>query len=125
MADISLHEKLIDIQQKLMEAEQWFELGNQYYNMAQTVEKENIDGDYLRELGCRMKLKLKQEDVARYHSNGIKRIEAFANKGACKSCVSNSGKTVAVSEAMTANLLPVRECKNEYGCRCCYVPVIE
>ena len=105
-----------------IERRSWIEAATIYSDMALYVENEGKDANYLKDQEYRMKLMNHQETLRRY-ADGDVDAEVLCNQGACKACSAYSAKVFTTQEASMKSILPVKDCTNQLGCRCTYLPV--
>lgn len=116
--------------QKFIKENDFYKLGTTYYEMAEFLKDEGKDNIQLKDLGYKAKLKFQSERLNEYkNSKVITKIEIIAvtnciniNNNSCIECLKINGKIFAIKEALSLNLLPVKNCSNYCGCRCVYGP---
>lgn len=112
---------------ELMKSGSFYELGTTYYQMADFVKKEGKDNAYLRDAGYKMKCRCIRSELKEYKkSEVVSEIEIHtAGDTSCIACRELNGKILSVDDALLTMPIPVKECSHKYGCRCCYLPIIE
>lgn len=65
-------------------------------------------------------------NLQKYKESGIvKYVEILSAGDSCENCKKWTNKKIPIDKAIKENILPVKNCTDERGCRCCYIPVIE
>jgi DNA-directed RNA polymerase subunit RPC12/RpoP len=61
-----------------------------------------------------------------YKNAGIKYVEILTAYDGCENCKKWDGKKIPINEAIKKNILPNKECTDEFiGCRCCYAAIVD
>ena len=108
--------------EEFMKVGDFFGLGTTYYEMADFLKEEEKDNSHLRKLGYEMKLRRQNEELSNLVESEVKTVEILCNSdNSCEICKSQNGKIFPVEEAIKKHPIPVENCNNEYGCRCCYL----
>lgn len=112
--------------QKYIKENNFYLLGSTYYEMAGFVKNEGKDNTYLKNLGYQTKLKFQVQKLNELKNSGmsIEKIEIIATDNSCEACKNINGKIFPLNEALSLNLLPVKECSFSCGCRCVYGPSV-
>ena len=114
--------------QKFIKANDFYNLGLTYHEMANFVKDEGKDSAYLLELGYKTKLKFQSDRLKEYKRDkvctGVEIIAVTNCEGnnACEVCRQFNGKVFSINEALSKNPLPIKSCSHECGCRCVYGP---
>jgi len=94
--------------------------------MADFVKNEGKDNLYLLDLAYKTKLKFQTNLLNEYKkSDVVTGVEIIATDNSCEVCMQLNGKIFPIDEALLKNPLPIKNCSNEYGCRCCYGPTVD
>ena len=113
--------------EKLIKENDFFGIGNIYYEMANFLKEEGKDNTRLLELGYEIKLKFQKERLKEFSRSevctGVEVISAGDNS--CEACKKLNGKIFLIKEAYSRRPLPVKNCSQECGCRCVYGPVCD
>ena len=115
---------------KYIKENNFYQLGNTYYEMAEFVKNEGKDNTYLINLGYKTKLNFYIERLKEIKNSGIgNAVEIIAitncsnaDNNSCKVCFNLNGKIFPINEALSLNPLPVKDCLHSCGCRCIYGP---
>lgn len=66
-----------------------------------------------------------KEALKNYLDYGIiEFIEVLGCPNSCKNCKEFFNKEIKIEEAISKNILPVKNCSNKKGCRCTYIPIV-
>jgi hypothetical protein len=112
--------------EKFMKLNDFFALGTTYYKMVNFLQRENKNSDHLRKLGYEMKLLFNNNELQRLKKSGVvKEVKILCNqKDSCEVCKKQNGKNFSIEKAVFQKPIPVENCTNKYGCRCCYLPKV-
>lgn len=67
-----------------------------------------------------------KKELKRYKKEGADEVEVLPAADACDICTAWKGKKIPLKKALKRPPIPIKGCSNKkYGCRCCYVPVID
>lgn len=116
--------------QKYIKENDFYQLGNTYYEMAKFVKNEGKDNTYLINLGYKTKLKFQIKQLKDMKKSGVgNAVEIIAttnctniDNNSCKECINLNGKIFSINEVLLSNPLPIKKCLHPYGCRCVYCP---
>lgn len=109
--------------QKYIKENDFYQLGNTYYTMAEFVKNEGKDNQYLINLGYESKLKFQMERLNEYTDFSIvEKLEIIATDNSCFLCKELNGKIILLKEAIASSPIPVKDCSFSCGCRCVYAP---
>jgi len=110
---------------KYMANNDFFMMGTTYYQMAEFLKKEDKNPNTVKLHGYKMKLKAIQNQVKNQnYPNFVTKHEILSATDSCKHCLKLNNKIVKLSKALKGNPLPIKRCEHKYGCRCCYVAVV-
>lgn len=58
---------------------------------------------------------------------GVKKVRWIASYGdrTCKKCAKLNNKVYSIDKVLKDMPLPLKDCKNEDGCRCCWIAIVE
>lgn len=108
-----------------MRSNDLYECGVIYYEMADFLKSEGKDAQYIIDKALLVKGQHYKNELGDYQNSGVTTgVEVMANKGACKSCLAQNGKSIAIELALKSSPLPTKGCTGSYGCRCTYLPQI-
>lgn len=111
--------------EKFMKSGDYWNLGSTYYEMAEFVENEGKDSNYLRNLGYQMKLKINEKTLQNISkSKVVTGVEIIACPDSCEFCKALSEKHFSLDDAKKLKPLPEKKCSNKLGCRCVYAPIV-
>lgn len=130
MKRLTLDEKWSRFNKKLIElmkSNDFYGLGITYQEMANFLKKEGKDPKEFIDKAYEMKLRHHTEYIKDLKENSpvCVGVEVCATDDSCRDCKDLQGKVFSFDEALKTNPLPVKNCPNEYGCRCTYLPVAD